>query len=730
MRNMGMRRAEFGMWEFAMHNPRSTSNEIRFSLTPSVGTRRSASHIQMLRDPNSALGIPNSAFPIPHSALRNPQYDITRLPMLKLIEELQEALRAHVQNRYGLELDQVIAEYPPRLEFGELAFPLAFELAKRLKRPPRQIAQEITAEMHSIPGVSKLEPAGAGYLNVFLDRWWLLQHSRQPQPAETGDKGKIIVEHTNINPNKAAHIGHLRNAVVGDSFVRMLRFLRFPVEVQNYIDNTGVQVADVVVGFMHLRKLDLSAIQKIRDRFDYYCWDLYAEVSQWYQHDESRLSLRQQTLQDIENSHEPAASIAEYVSTEIVKAHLHTMERSNTRYDLLPRESEILHLKFWEKAFQLLKERNAIELETEGPQKGCWVMKFGPESDAALPEAKIIVRSNGTVTYVGKDIAYQMWKFGLLGKDFGYLPFYTYLDGHQAWMTTRAGNPAPQFGKGWRVYNVIDSRQSYLQKVVVEGLRTLGFEEQAENSIHFSYEMVALSPRCCADLGLQLSDEDAARPYVEVSGRRGLGVKADDLLDRLVSKSREEVDRRKNFDNPRDAAKNANQIAVAALRYFLAKYARNSVIAFDFQEALSFEGETGPYMQYSTVRANNIFRKLEQQAPDWEQTVEDFLAQRSSQDIGDAARELLRDDTIWELILLNARLEQTVRQAVETLEVSTVAKHTFNLAQKFNLFYHKRHILSEENPEAKRLLLAVARLTRDSLTCMLDLLGIEVPAKM
>ncbi|HEY3131104.1 MAG TPA: arginine--tRNA ligase [Acidobacteriota bacterium] len=651
--------------------------------------------------------------------------------MLKLIEDLQNALRAHVGGRYGVELEQAVVENPPRLEFGELAFPLAFELAKKLKRPPRQIAQEIAAEMRILPGISRFEPAGAGYLNVFLDRWWLLRHSGQLQSVRSGDTGKIIVEHTNINPNKAAHIGHLRNAVVGDSFVRMLRFLGFPVEVQNYIDNTGVQVADVLVGFMHLRRLDLQAIQKIGGRFDYYCWDLYAEISQWYQEDESRLALRQQTLHDIEHGHDPAASIAEYVSTEIVKAHLRTMERANTRYDLLPRESEILHLKFWEKAFQLLKARNAIEFEAEGPQKGCWVMKFGPETDAALPDAKIIVRSNGTVTYVGKDIAYQMWKFGLLGKDFAYFPFYGYSDGHRAWMTTtERRNSAPEFGKGRRVYNVIDSRQSYLQKVVVEGLRTLGYEQQAENSIHFSYEIVALSPRCCSDLGIQLSDEDQARPYVEVSGRKGLGVKADDLLDRLVSKSREEVDRRKNFDDPAEAARNANQIAVAALRYFLAKYARNSVIAFDFQEALSFEGETGPYVQYSTVRANNIFRKLEQEDPRWEQAVRDFLARGSSEHLGEETAPLLQDDTIWELILLSARLQQTVHQAVETLEVSTVAKHAFNLAQKFNLFYHRHHILSERNEEAKCLLLAVTRLTRNSLTCLLDLLGIEVPAKM
>ncbi|HEV8132082.1 MAG TPA: arginine--tRNA ligase [Acidobacteriota bacterium] len=667
----------------------------------------------------------------PQSEIRNPQYDITPFPMLRLIERLQASLRAHVRSQYGIELDQVIAENPPRLEFGELAFPLAFELAKKLKRAPRQIAQEIAGTIEPTEGVAKIEAAGAGYLNAFLDRWWFLRQAGTFQSVAPRESGKIIVEHTNINPNKAAHIGHLRNAVVGDSFVRLLRFLGHPVEVQNYIDNTGVQVADVIVGFIHLRKFDLEAIKNIPGKIDYYCWDLYAEVSQWFQADEERLALRQQALRDIEDGHEPTASIAEYISTEIVKAHLKTMERINARYDLLPRESEILHLKFWDKAFQLLKERNAIKLEDQGPHKGCWVMKFGPEADASLPEAKIIVRSNGTITYVGKDIAYQMWKFGLLGRDFKYFPFYEYPDGHQVWMTaTSSADQAPPFGKASRVYNVIDSRQSYLQKVVVEGLRVLGFEAQAENSIHFSYEIVALSPRCCEELGIRLSEEDAARPYVEVSGRRGLGVKVDDLLDSLVAKATEEVDRRKNFEDPKEADRNARQIAVAALRYFLAKFARNSLIAFDFQEALSFEGETGPYIQYSTVRANNIFRKLEQENPAWEANVSDFLKKTPSKHLGEGVRTLLNDDTVWELVLFNAKLEQVVRQAIDALEVSAIAKHAFNAAQKFNLFYHKHHILSEKDEQAQALLLAVTQLTRDCLTQMLELLGIEVPAKM
>jgi arginyl-tRNA synthetase len=544
---------------------------------------------------------------------------------------------------------------------------------------------------------------------------------RGESPAAAGPDEKIIVEHTNINPNKAAHIGHLRNATLGDTFVRMLRAGGKRVEVQNYIDNTGVQVADVVVGFHYLEKKSLADVLALLAdpavRFDYYCWDLYAHTSSYYKDHPEALPWRSATLHAIEAGEGEVAELAHVVADAIVKAHLKTMLRLDVEYDVLPRESEILHLKFWASAFELLKERQAIYFETEGKNSGCWVMPGLSE------EGKVIVRSDGTVTYVGKDIAYQLWKFGLLGKDFYYRPWQTYADGRILWVTT--DEPAvvgQQFGHGTRVFNVIDARQSYLQDVVVAGLRALGYNEQADQSIHFNYEMVALSPRCCADLGIPLSEEDRKRPYVEVSGRKGLGVKADDLMDSLISKALEEVSSR----HPDDAAAQnlhvATQIAIAALRYFLLKFTRNTVIAFDLQEALSFEGETGPYVQYSAVRARNILRKLEERG----ETVPDFA---SELDTAAMARQLESED-FWQMLLAASKVDSAVESAVHSGEPAHVARYAFQLAQAYSNFYQKYSIIHEPDREKKVFLLWMTDFFGRQLERTGAILGIQIPEYM
>lgn len=646
------------------------------------------------------------------------------------IRFIESRFSTFVRDFYGIEPVEMTVEIPPRIEFGDLAFPFPFKLSKVLRKPPRIIAEETIENIGKIPGIERMEAAGAGFINIFFNRkeFLSLLYRNLLSPTLSNLNEKIIVEHTNINPNKAAHIGHLRNAILGDTFVRLLRESGYRVEVQNYIDNTGVQVADVVVGFHHLRGLTSDQIKQIPDPFDYYCWDLYAEVSDWYAQDESRLELRRDVLQGIEEADSELYGLAEFVSNRIVRSHINTMLRINVTYDVLPRESEILHLKFWEEAFRLLKEREAIHFVEEGPSKGCWVMQTQDES-GKNDEEKIIVRSNGTVTYVGKDIAYQLWKFGLLGKTFQYQPFYRYADGTVIWVTTDEPHPeSPHFGSGDRVFNVIDVRQSYLQRVVIQGLRSLGFDDEADRSTHFSYEMVALSPACCSELGIDLSAEDRLRSYVEVSGRKGLGVKADDLIDKLVENSLNEVNQRQNDLSESKRKEIARQIAVGALRYFMLKYTRNSVIAFDFSEALSFEGETGPYLQYSVVRSNNIFRKIAGSQPDswkkgWRDTQE-ILWQSEFVD------ELLEDNDIWSLVTSVARIEEVVAQSISTLEIAGVAKHAFTLAQQLNLFYHKHHILSETDAEKQAFYLTVVDTARLGLLKLFHLLGIEVPERM
>ena len=675
----------------------------------------------------------------------------------------------------GVSLPRVVVEQPPNVKLGDFAIPI-FPYAKPLRSAPLKIAETIRGELGMIEGIARVQVAPPGYLNAAIDRAWLADALvlDKKSPADI-PPGKILVEHTSINPNKAAHIGHLRNAILGDTFVRLLRFAGREVDVQNYIDNTGVQVADVVVGFTQIEKKSVAEIEALasQPRFDYYCWDLYARVSQWYEQDKQNAQFRLQTLHAIEDGSSETAAIAELISTAVLRRHLETMDRLDIEYDFLPRESEILHLHFWDAAFAKLKESGVLTFETEGKNKGCWVMRrAGTGSDqvarALLPataearkkangseltnenddvlteiplkpgvdiqpsaiaeeDQKVIVRSNGTVGYVGKDIAYHMWKFGLLGRDFGYRKFYRYPNDHECWISATEGEKDhPHFGDVAEIYNVIDARQSEAQSTVIEALRGLGHNEAADHYTHFSYEMVALTPRCATELGYTLSEEDKTRSYIEVSGRKGFGVKADDLLDRLIASAKNEVDSRhpQLVDAERESI--ATQIAIGALRYFMLKFTKQSVIAFDFKEALSFEGDTGPYAQYAVVRATSIFKKA---ALDPETFSHEVANKLSTKDLTEFLSGEQADE-IWELWLASAKTSYIVEQCISTTEPAHLAKHAFLLAQLFNAFYHRHPILSEPDEKRKLALLATAAVVRRELIRTLAVMGITAPPVM
>jgi arginyl-tRNA synthetase len=671
---------------------------------------------------------------------------------------LQARIGAILKIKYDIALAQLAVEQPPTIALGELALPVAFELAKRLRKAPRTIATELAAELGSqLPeGVASVEVAGAGYLNVRLDRAAFVRRVAADEHADIGGPGFRLVEHTSINPNKAAHIGHLRNAILGDTFQRLLRPDRYksgyPVGVENYIDNTGVQVADVVVGLVHLEGRTLATTRELlaelgaaEQGIDFYCWDLYARVSQWYgdSADAGEIARRKQVRLDklhaLEQGGNETAEIAELVSTAVLRRHLETMQRLSIEYDFLPRESEILSLHFWDAARALMIERGVLYLETEGKNAGCYVMRRagaeteiaadgikdeeGQGSDGPDEDAKVIVRSNGTVTYVGKDIAYHLWKFGLLpGKDFGYARFHEYPT-HTCWISTAgASDPeAPTFGRADAIYNVIDSRQNDPQNNVVAALRGMGFTEAADRYTHFGYEMVAMTPRCAIDLGYTLSEEELARPFIEVSGRKGHGVKADDLIDKLIEAAQAQVDSRNPELTQAERTEIATQIAVGALRYFMLRFSRNTVIAFDFKDALSFEGETGPYVQYAIVRATNIFRKAGT-------TEEAALAAVAGLDLSVLSSE--EGTSLWETWLLASRLTAVIELGIATAEPAHLARYAFQLAQQFNNFYHRHHVLNETDANRRGLLLATAAIARRQMVRSLGLLGIEAPPVM
>lgn len=675
------------------------------------------------------------------------RYNPALAMIFDLLAQLGDSVRGAAKAAFGADLGAVSFQYPPSLELGDLALTAPFDLAKTLRRKPREIAEALAKELALVPGVRKAEVAGGGYVNLFLDRVVFArrvhEHLVRPLPAPR-QEGRTIVEHTSINPNKAAHIGHLRNSILGDTFVSILRHRGHEVGIQNYIDDTGVQVADVVVGFEHLEKRTLAEVEGLKERFDYYCWDLYARVGDFYAKDPANKKLQAATLHAIEADEGETARLATHIAARIVECHLATMARLGIGYDLLAHESDILRLHFWDRAFELLKESGAIRLENEGKSKGCWVLAMSTEAEEAevasgggTPEApaaearpgvdedKIIVRSNGTVTYTGKDIAYQLWKLGKLDRDFRYRRQASGT-GRDLWTTTSGPGEsgAPVFGHATQVFNVIDVGQSYPQRVVKAGVAALGYPEAAAHSFHLAYEKVVLSPATARALGYAVGDDDAV---VKVSGRKGLGVKADDLLDALVAKARQEIATRDPDRDAEDQDRAARAIAVGALRYFLLKFSRTRVITFDMEEALAFVGETGPYIQNAVVRARNILAKLEADGhrPD------DLVRRALERDLGPflASEE---GDLVWSLLVLAARTDEVAEQAVRSQEVAVLAKHAFAVAQAFHSYYQKPaySVLHAPSEDLRVFRTLVVDAFVRAMTVLCGLLGMPIPERM
>lgn len=659
-----------------------------------------------------------------------------------------ETLRSALSRAFGVTDHDPIVEVPPQRRLGDLASPCALHLARELRRPPRTIAERLVEAADLPRGFDRVTVEGPGYVNFHLDRTGFAAAMLDAVPVtpsagteDSGEADKVIVEHTNINPNKAAHIGHLRNGVLGDVLVRTLRGLGRTAEVQNYIDDTGVQVADVVVGFLDLRGCSVADVEALPEPFDYTCWDVYSEVGRWYEADSERLELRRRTLHALESGRGRRADAGRLVARRIVNRHLATMGRIDIDYDLLTRESEILRLDFFAAAFEQLRQSGAVRFEENGKNAGCWVMPLSESQEFQGLEDpdKVIVRSDGTVTYVGKDIAYQLWKFGLLGRDFEYRRFEEtvrpdqgdgrgsggpLLETGSLWETApssgdRGPLPTPAFGEGTRVINVIDARQAYLQRIVRAGLEALGHSREAGQSIHFAYEMVALSARTAEQLGL------SGDGVLEMSGRKGIGVKADDLLDLLEAKSRAEIAARRGDgdtaggEDP-DAELLARQIATAALRFFMARATTTRVIAFDIDEATAFEGETGPYLQYSIVRARNIRRRLTEEG-----LPREVVGARAAQ----LPAEAWPDD-LWDLVLLGSRCQDTVERAAATLELSLIARHAIDLAQKFHAIYHRHPILHERDADLRDARLAATQIFVRSLETLAGILGVPLPERM
>jgi arginyl-tRNA synthetase len=637
--------------------------------------------------------------------------------MKRLQEKLKKEIAALLGDAYDLSGADWGFSLPAERKFGDLSATLAFALAKKTKSKPFLLASDIAARLQGrLEEAEEIRVAGGGFINFFLRRDAFLQAQQRHREQLLPPRGeKVIVEHTSINPNKSAHIGHLRNSCLGDVLARCCRFLGYEVEVQNYIDDTGIQVADVVWGLLHYRKMDLAAIKKVPD-LAAMLWDLYAEVNRIFAGDEALAAQRREVHKKIEDKAGPEYEACLHVAQQVLLDHIRTMERIGIQYDLMARESDVIALDFFKAAAAELTGSGVMFPSADPDKKGCLVIHYEREKIE-----KIIVRSNDTITYVGKDIAYNLWKFDLLGRDFHYRPFYTYPDGHPVAMTATEPMPAPPrgFGRGSRVYNVIDVRQSYLQNLIAQVLTQLGHPEAGANFVHFSYEMVALTPACVREMGLPLEAGEESKPYIEVSGRKGRAVKADALIAMLNEKSLREVQARNPELGADEALKLARAIAVAALRYFMVKFNLNTVIAFDFKEALNFEGDSGPYLQYAMVRLNSILRKAAAADLEAAGAIDSLSALPAPE------RELY-----WEMLLHLSLLETQVEFALQNHEISSLAAYAYGLCQKFNHYYHLFPMLAEKDPALRALRLGLVLLFRNKVAKLLYLLGIDIPERM
>lgn len=630
-----------------------------------------------------------------------------------------------------LGVDEVPFNVPPKREMGDFSTAVCLAQARAQKRPPIQIAQDVKAELDkvSIPFVSEVNVTPPGYLNFRIDHTSYVksvidrvakQRADFGRPS-AGRKRKVLVEHTNVNPNKAMHIGHLRNAIIGDTVVRVLRKLGCQVEACNYIDDTGVQVADVVVAMLYMEEPrydgasdDMSAIWAKYDGsqpFDYWCWDVYSRVAREYDTNPDLKARRAEVLHAVEAQDSPVARFAKEVASRIVRAHLATVGRLNIYYDLLNWESDIFLRGFWRSAFGILREKDAVVRETEGPNAGCWVVRFGrglvQTENGVRSEDKILVRSNGTVTYTGKDVAYQMWKFGVLGSDFLYKLWEVQPNGQELYTTAPDGQQMDRFGRADKVINVIDVRQSYPQQVVYDCLKRMGYRKQSRNSVHLDYEVVVLSNAAAAELGV---DVDAEEPGAQaMSGRKGLGVKGDDLIDEMVRRLSEKV---------RSEA-NAHILAAAAIRYFMSRVSTGKMIVFDFDEAMRATGDTGVYCEYAHARACSILRKAAAAPSDRVPGKGVEVPERVTEPEENLAKKIDEFGSV-------------LRKAGDELSPAPLAHYAFELATVFTDFYetpdpeaeHQVPFIKIEDPVLRAYRLALVDAFRQTMANCLDALGI------
>ena len=623
-----------------------------------------------------------------------------------IINEIENNLKKIIQELSISEISFSVDVAKPG--FGDVSSNIAFLLAKELKKSPKEITQIISEKYLQCNSVFvlKTEAHPSGYLNFFADWAKLSKLILSESYLDTfgnidiGKNSDIVVEHTSVNPNKALHIGHIRNIVVGDTVSRILKKANYNVKVLNYIDDSGLQVADIIVGFKHLGFDEEPPNDK---KFDHYCGDdVYVKTTQKYELDPSLEDVRKNTLKELEDGNSEIAKFGDSITRKVLSGQLQTCWNLNVSYDCLNFESQIIRSGLWSKIFEKLKEMGLVEFENDGKNAQCWVIRGdGKEED------KVLVRSNGTATYIAKDIPYAAWKLGLLDDPFNYEKYSSEQpDSKTLWQTTLndSTNP-PQNFTAKKVVTVIDSRQERLQKIITALMEK--FNSIPESYIHLGYESVTLSANTAKTLGLETDGKQA-----QMSGRKGLYVSADSVCELLKQKIIEETKKRHPDMSDFEIESIAQSVSIGTLRYEMIKQDLDKIITFDLTKSLSLEGDTVPYIQYSYARASRILEKSE---------ISPTL---------DVNFSLLQEKSEIELVKTIGLFNMQVRDSVNNFAPKVIARYCHDLAVAFNSFYEHVKVLDSNDDALKSARICLVNSFNLTLEKALDLLGITAPSKM
>ena len=620
-----------------------------------------------------------------------------------ILDEIEDNVKKTMRSLW--ECDVPFSVVPAKSGFGDVSCNVAFLLAKQLEKPPGEIAREISENYprQNSPLVEKIRAHDSGYVNFFAD-WKRLSDlilsesvSDEFGSARLGNGSTIVVEHTSINPNKALHIGHVRNIVLGDTVSRILQKADYKVNVLNYVDDSGLQVADIIMGFKHL---GFSEDPPKGKKFDHYCGDdVYVHAAARCEDDPRLADLRKQTLKNMEDGKSDIARFADRITRRVLSNQLDTCWNLGVTYDCINFESHIVRSGLWGRIFEKLKDMGLVKYEDAGKNSGCWVI--GGKHDE---EDKVLVRSNGTATYIAKDIPYAAWKLGLVDDPFGYVRHGSQPGGRMLWETTLEKHSERQNFSGSKVITVIDSRQARLQKIITDLMSRFDYNDAY---VHLGYESVTLSRDTAKTLGLDTKGKQA-----QMSGRKGLYVSADAVYDLLKDKTTAETARRHPQMNGSDIEQIAHQIAVGALRYEMIKQDLDKMITFDLTQSLSLEGDTASYIQYTCARASRILEKSNHAIS------------------AKADYSLLSEAQERQLIKMIGMFGINVRDAAKNLSPKVVARYCHDLAVSFNEFYEKIRVIGtgDEHLENSRLFLVYS--FKITLEKALGLLGICAPGKM